>query len=726
MGNKSISQRQAATVFLLLLIIAISVFIRAEYVMEGGTLLVRYDPYYHYRMAETIVEEGHRPEWDYMASWPTGEPVDHPPLYHYFLAYTFKIFGGLVGGDLMTWCVYSCVIPVIIFTVLAFFVGKEAAGTPGGVFCALLFALTPTIVSRTITGFADTDGFILVFSLLAAFFWIRSLKGQKSLLYSALAGFSVFLFELTWVGYWHMLYLLVGASAGYVILHLYMKKEVDISQGAVLLLAFLIPHSFYDHYIIEGVILTCMAAGYLFSLHMKKGQQATVLLAIIFCAYFLYSEGLLLPLRQQFSASGAVTARGGVFYPYTGPFISQRQEVTAQILLERLATTLILAPIGLYILLRNRSEKHYALFIFLALYMVGGITMTFEGVRFLLLLSVPILFSSSIALSFIWKKVAKDSPGRKTVAVCLVAVLFAPLYVTAEKANEEGSPIGNRWQEALSWIEENTPEDSVIIADWGYGYWIESAAHRRSIMNGKHYDISWRLLKFGMMLSTTDEEIAAKEVYGFDTLSEVAGIRMFPSGDKGEELMELEMSPFALDNQDAYVVVDTRTALVFDVVSGFGTWDYTTGKGEPVRLYGGTHSGTVLEPYWKQYVYNTFLTQIVIYEAQGEYHSYILEKNSIMPTEGTLYVKNGETYFLKREEGFEGVAWFYPDAFMIFIPTDSLDSMMARLFFFNGEGLEYFELVGDFGTVKVYKVHREPQENLNEEIPVKQDDWRPA
>jgi len=726
MGSKNISQDQAITIVCLLLIIAISILIRAQYVVEGGDFLLRYDPYYHYRMAETIVEEGHRPEWDYMAYWPTGEPVNHPPFYHYFLAYTFRIFGGLVNNDLMMWCIYSCIIPVILVVILAFFTGKEIAGTLGGLFCALLFALSASIITRTVIGFADTDGFILVFSLLATFFWIKSLNSPRSLLYSALAGFSAFLFYLTWVGYWHMLFLLMGASLCYVVLHFFTEKEVDMSRAAVLLLAFLIPYSFCDNFIIEGVILTGILVFYLFSIYMKKWQHIVALLVVVLCVYFLYSEGLLtLPLRSSGYAEASVEEKG-IFYPYVGPFISQRQEVTPEYLLKSLATTLVLAPLGFYLLLSKKDEKSYALFIFLALYAAGGTVLVFQGARFLLILSVPVLLSSSIALPFIWKKVAKGSPGRKTVALCIIVFLFVPMYVTAEKANDQGSPIDDRWQEVLGWIEENTPEDSVIIADWGYGYWIESIAHRKSIMNGKHYDLSWRLLKFGMILATENEEIAVKEVYGFDTISEVEKVRHFPAGDKGTELKELEISPFALEQQDAYIVVDSRTALVFDIVSEFGTWDYTTGRGESVPLYGGTPIGTVLQPHWKQYVYNTFLSQIVVYEAQGEYHSYLLEKNSILPTEGTIYVKEGKPYFLKREEGYGGVTWFYSDSLMIFIPSDALDVMMVRLFFFNGEGLEYFELAADFGTVKVYKIHREPQENLNEDIVVIKDEWHPT
>jgi dolichyl-diphosphooligosaccharide--protein glycosyltransferase len=708
------------TIIFFLLIAVMAVFIRSEYVRDGGNLLLRYDPYYHYRMAETIVTEGHKPAWDYTASWPTGEPGDrHPPLYHYFLAYTYRIFKGLTNNDLLLWCNYSCVIPVILFLILAFFVGTQLTNVKGGLFCALLFALVAFLVRRTLIGFADTDGFILVFSLLISFFWIKSLFKESQLLYAALAGFSIFLFEITWTGYWHMLFLVAGASLINVLIHYYTKKKIDLLPAAVILLAFFIPHMGYSGSIVEGLILLGLAAALFFAVHAKKWPQYTAFFTLIVCIYFLYAEGL---LATPFSllARGETTTRADAFYPYIGSYISQRQEVTGSFLFENFTITLFLAPLGIFYLLKKKEES-YSVAAFFIMYTIGGILMMVSGVRFLLILSVPLLLLSSVALSFLWAFV-KGSPGRKTVAACGILILFVPVYITAEQINEPEIHMTDDWWGALQWINENTPKESVIIADWEYGYWVESIAKRKSIMNGGHYDIGWRLLKFGKMLETSQEDIAVKEVFGFD-IHEVKDVRQFPEGETGLELMEKEMTAFAVEQQDAYLVLDSRTAQVFDIISYFGTWDYTTGRGDPVHLYGGAAVGTVLQPYWKQYLYNTLKHQVVVYESQGEYHSFILEKNTLLPTEGTVYTKE-DTFFLKREEG-NGVVWFYSDSLTIFMPSDALDVMLVRLFFFNGDGLGYFELVADFGTVKVFKIHREFQEDLNEPVIVESDEWSP-
>lgn len=439
--------------------------------------------------------------------------------------------------------------------------------------------------------------------------------------------------------------------------------------------------------------------------------------------FLLYSEGF---IAQPIALLKTSLPEEGIFYPDVGPFISQRQPVTGSHLLVSFATTLVLAPVGLFILLLNKREDRYGIFLFLALYMIGGILTASSGVRFLLILSVPLLLSSSIALSHLWDKVARDSPGRKLVALCMVVVLVLPVYLVAERINNESSDIDGDWWEALQWVKANTPEDCVVISDWGNGFWIESIARRKSIMNGGHYDIYWRLLKFGKMMQTEDEEIAVKEIFGFDSLSEVQTVRRFPGKDEGTKLMEKEMTALPVPGQDVYLIIGAKNVLVFDFVSFFGTWDYTTGKGEFTNIYSGTSAGTMLQRDWKLHLFNTEEFPVAFYEANEEFHSYIVEGDIIIPTEGTIYEKDGEIHFLERENGTRGVGWYYSDTLMAFIPSDAIDIMVVRLYFFNGCGLNHFEMVADFGTVKVFRVHRESQENLNAEIVVEEDEWRPA
>jgi asparagine N-glycosylation enzyme membrane subunit Stt3 len=723
-----VSRNQFLIILSLCIILIFSIYLRSEYIQEGGTALLRYDPYYHYRMAETILEEGHRPEWDYTASWPTGQPGDrHPPLYHYFLAYSFRLFGDIAHGDLLLWCSYSVALTVTVFIILGFFIGKELSDINGGLFCALLFGLTPYIISRTILGFADTDGFIIIFSLLCSFLWIKSTSStSKNWIYAMLAGFSMFLFELAWNGYWYIVPLLIGASILVIFIHYIREKKVQCIPLAILLLGFFIPHELYSGRLVEGIIFVTMALILFFSYKLKK-QQIISLIIIFFSLYILFSEKLVpIPFLNLSPTIKSYMETGEIFYPYIGTFISQRKEVSIMMMMQSFATLLITVPLGIVAMLKRKSERKYSILSFFFLYLAGGTYMILSGARFLLILSIPMVILSGVAFSFILKTQFRDSPGRKTVVGICVIMLLVPLYYSAEELNNASSPISDDWMNAVMWIQENTPSDCVVISDWGNGYWIESLAKRKSIMNGSHYDLYWRILKFGKMMETPDEDVAVKEVFGFSNTEEVLQIRNFPSGQLGEELIEMEMTSFAIENQDAYLVLDSRNALTLPTITYYGTWDYTRGEGASVLLHGGTPLGTMFRPHWKEYLFNIGDHVIGIYQTAEEPHSFIVKENSTIPTMGTIYSPDGQPIFLQKTTGILGVAWYHSPSLMIFIPDESLNCMFVRLFFFNGDGLEHFELVGDFDTVKVFKIHRQPQQSLNEGIILKEDTWKPT
>jgi len=82
---------------------------------------------------------------------------------------------------------------------------------------------------------------------------------------------------------------------------------------------------------------------------------------------------------------------------------------------------------------------------------------------------------------------------RATVAVVLIAAI---VLVSALLSRNVGSAsrtmaVTPEWEEALTWLRENTPEDSEtrIMTWWDYGYWILDVAHRVPVVdNGIHWE----------------------------------------------------------------------------------------------------------------------------------------------------------------------------------------------------------------------------------------------
>jgi hypothetical protein len=240
------------------------------------------------------------------------------------------------------------------------------------------------------------------------------------------------------------------------------------------------------------------------------------------------------------------------------------------------------------------------------------------------------------------------------------------------------------------------------------------------------------------VLETQTEQIAVKEVYGFDDISEVEAIRNFPETEAAQTALEKEMGGFVEDN--AYILVSEWTMLTFYWLSYFGTWDYTTGEGE----------GRIYNPLWIQdarklvsatnYTYGDQSIAFSVIREGTNYHSYILDQDNYVPTLGTLFNKEGQLHFLKRETGsfgviyvpLESIAYFkmereWPDvpSEVFLIREQDLECMLTYLYFFNGEGLQYFELVKDCGTAKVYKVHKTPQE-FNQGVTTEEDTYQPV
>jgi len=57
------------------------------------------------------------------------------------------------------------------------------------------------------------------------------------------------------------------------------------------------------------------------------------------------------------------------------------------------------------------------------------------------------------------------------------------------------------------------------------------------------------------------------------------------------------------------------------------------------------------------------------------------------------------------------------------IPVRLENVLLTDLYFLDGGGLHFFELVQQYGQVKIYKVHKIPQENLNTGVEPEQDDF---
>src|ERR671919_68564 len=171
-----------------LLIIAVlaiafsTAFIMRSYPAKYGFYLNEFDPYFDYRATKFIVENGLEQylQWHDTMSWyPEGRdiPKTSQSGLHIVSAYLYMIFGG--GSSLLD---FTIILPVILgslTTIIVFALVRTLGGTTAGMFAALLFAFTPSIIQRGNLGWFKSEPLGLFFGLLSIYLFISAIKHRE-------------------------------------------------------------------------------------------------------------------------------------------------------------------------------------------------------------------------------------------------------------------------------------------------------------------------------------------------------------------------------------------------------------------------------------------------------------------------------------------------------------------------------------------------------------------
>ncbi|MFH1445745.1 MAG: STT3 domain-containing protein [Nanoarchaeota archaeon] len=151
------------------------------------------------------------------------------------------------------------------------------------------------------------------------------------------------------------------------------------------------------------------------------------------------------------------------------------------------------------------------LYVLLLVWLVSGIWSVFGMVRLTFLIGPPAAISAAFFLYWVTKRasrldVIKSAETLKSkfkvyyVSVPLVLLIgFSLLFnFTAGfvYSQQLGPSINGPWKESMAYMAEQTPEDSVILSWWDFGYWFQTVGKRASVADG------------GNMVGMIDESIA--------------------------------------------------------------------------------------------------------------------------------------------------------------------------------------------------------------------------
>ena len=113
-----------------------------------------------------------------------------------------------------------------------------------------------------------------------------------------------------------------------------------------------------------------------------------------------------------------------------------------------------------------------------------------------------------------WKK-SKDDFFKMIFIVILIVSIVGLLisgnnFIEAStfQGKNTGPSANYQWQNAMSWVKENTPENSIFVHWWDYGYWVQYLGQRPTVTDGGHAIGFWDHLIGRYILTTTNPETA--------------------------------------------------------------------------------------------------------------------------------------------------------------------------------------------------------------------------
>jgi dolichyl-diphosphooligosaccharide--protein glycosyltransferase len=511
----------------LALILALAILFRIMQLRYGAYFSTEADTTFQYRVADYVVRNGYSAwfTWNDTLSWyPYGRDIPRTsfPGLPFSAAFLYSLLSFLgLNIPLYDVCIFFPVLMACLTCIFMYFLGRDLGGRSAGLLASFLMAVSPAFILRTYLGFFDTENIGIFSTVAISLFFLRSIEREKPLsrrlLYSTAAGLSMAYFHASWGASKYAVGLLALFMAAILFFNLYERRHLlsyGVALGVSSIIAMMIPiHGIGFLYSAENVaafgllILLCVYEG----VRGRVGGWRAVLisggmLASLFIGVLiLESRGLIPPLAYKFLSvlDPSQRAASPLFES-----VAEHKKATWTTFFENFGVSLPLALFGTYLALRRREEKLiYGSLLFLsALYFTGSL------IRLVLILSIPVSLMGAYGLKELLSPFLARGPRQverrlrrrrmglsREMGLIFAAVIFASILPTVwGAASLSNSPMNigvtvpvrlsrgypQDWLQALVWMRDNLPEDSIVVAWWDYGYWIETFSNKRTLADG--------------------------------------------------------------------------------------------------------------------------------------------------------------------------------------------------------------------------------------------------
>jgi len=166
---------------------------------------------------------------------------------------------------------------------------------------------------------------------------------------------------------------------------------------------------------------------------------------------------------------------------------------------------------------------------------------------------------------------------QKIAVIVILIIIYAPMLfgfakTSINQSKFTGPSFNSQWQEAMSWVQENTPEDAVFGHWWDYGYWVQTGGNRATVTDGGNAIGYWNYLMGRHALTGLSDMEALDFLYShnvthFLIISDEIG--KYPAFSSiGSDQNYDRYSSIGIFNMDKTRVQETRNATIFLYTGG--------------------------------------------------------------------------------------------------------------------------------------------------------------
>jgi dolichyl-diphosphooligosaccharide---protein glycosyltransferase len=504
---------------------------------------------------------------DTMSWYPNGRDVfsnSQVPL-HFTDAILFKIFGG--GTNLYDFTIIFPVVFGSLTAIIIFALVRVIGGTTAGLFASLFFAISPPIIVRGTIGWFKSEPLGLFYGLLGVYLFLSGLKTEnRKIAVAKLVGGGGFL-SIGFASWGGVEFFLIPLGFFLIVLPFIRKDHKFLLWAIPLFVAvtMAVAGGVFERpgpgfvfglrgFTLIGptILLVIIILVQKFSEEqhrLRNGLFVLAACAIISAAIFSL-DVLHAPSFRYLNALNP-------FLTSKDPLVDSVAEHATPSLAQNFtyfSTLMLLAGVGIWIMFRKKNPEKGSLPFNLKNEMtifalVLGIVGAYAGSTFArleLLTATSVIVLGSIGLAAITAEILKKEekqvkvvqptkkgqtqvkktytnllgriPKTSYVAV-IVAMLLVPTvfpadanWITITKAPPTilngGSNFAiatDDWPNALNWIKNNTPTDSVVASWWDYGYWIQTLGNRTTIADNATVDTNTIAKIAKMFLSSPDQ-----------------------------------------------------------------------------------------------------------------------------------------------------------------------------------------------------------------------------